>query len=199
MRHVARETVAVGRSQRFHQMPAGEIGGADIADLAGANELVERRQSFFDRGLGILAMQLEEIDMIGAEPLQRGVDRLDQMLARGAEAVRTGAGRKRALGGDQQAVALALDRLAEDLLRASLVIDIRAVEHRDAAIEADVDHTCSTGRIDRPPIARQPELAKIGAAQAEHRHLKTRTPETPDFHVSPMTSPRSIRDETSGY
>ena len=44
---IARQAIAIGNSQRLHQMPAGEIRYADIADLAGADQIVERRQHFF--------------------------------------------------------------------------------------------------------------------------------------------------------
>ncbi len=67
------------------------------------------------------------------------VDRLDEVLARRAEVVGTVAGREGRLGRDQQPVALALDRLAEDLFGEPGRVDVGAVEHRDAVVEADVD------------------------------------------------------------
>ena len=81
MGHVARVAMAIRNGKRLHQMPAREIGGADVTDLAGADDLVERRQGFLDGRIVVLTMQLEEIDAVRSEPPQRPVDGLDQVLA----------------------------------------------------------------------------------------------------------------------
>ena len=71
MRDVARIAVAVGDGERLHQMPAGEVRDADVANLAGADQSIERRQHLFDRRHGVEAVQLEEIDVVGPQTLQR--------------------------------------------------------------------------------------------------------------------------------
>ena len=63
---VARVAVLVGDAERLHDVPAGEVRHADVADLAGAHERVERRQHFLRRRHGVVAVQLEEIDVVGA-------------------------------------------------------------------------------------------------------------------------------------
>ncbi len=68
MRDVADIAIPVGRGERLHQVPAAEVGAADVADLALANELVERRQRLFHRRVVVLPVQLEEVDVVGAEP-----------------------------------------------------------------------------------------------------------------------------------
>jgi len=65
---VARIAVFVGDGERLHQVPAGEVRDADIPDLAGAHQHIERRQHLFGRREGIEAVELEQVDVIGAEP-----------------------------------------------------------------------------------------------------------------------------------
>jgi hypothetical protein len=57
-------------------VPAREVGHADVAQLAGAHQVVERRQRFLDRRAGVEAVQLEQVDVVGAQALQRLVDAL---------------------------------------------------------------------------------------------------------------------------
>ena len=147
VRDVAGIAVTVRRRERLHQMPAGEIRAADVTDLAGAHELIERRQRLLDRRVVVLAVQLQEVDRLDAEPLERALDRLQKMLARRAVVVRAVAHRECRLGGNEQAVALALDRLAQDLFGEPGGIDVGGVEQAHAVIETDVDQSRRAGRV----------------------------------------------------
>ena len=75
--------------QRLHQLPGGQIRAADVAHLAGAHEIVERAQRVFDVRQRVGAVNLIEVDVVGAEPLQARFDRLDDVQARQADVVRT--------------------------------------------------------------------------------------------------------------
>ena len=65
---VAGEAVPLGDGQRLHQVPAGEVRAADVADLAGPDQVVERAQHLLDRRQRVEAVQLEEVDVVGAQP-----------------------------------------------------------------------------------------------------------------------------------
>jgi hypothetical protein len=104
---------ALRNGQRLHQLPAREVGDADIAKLAGADQVVEGRQHLLDRRAGIEGMQLQQIDIIGAEPAQRRVGRPDQARPRCAGVIRALTQGQRGLGRDQNLVAAALDGLAQ--------------------------------------------------------------------------------------
>ena len=63
------------RRDRMHRAGARDgrgryFGQADMADMAGADQIRERAHRLLDRHLGIEARRLIEIDMIGAEPGQ---------------------------------------------------------------------------------------------------------------------------------
>jgi hypothetical protein len=60
-------------------MPAGEIRRADVANFPSAHEIVERVEDLFHRRHRIEAVQLEEIDVVGAQPAEAGVDRAQQL------------------------------------------------------------------------------------------------------------------------
>ena len=97
MRDIARPAVSIRHGQRLHQMPAGKVGAADVADLARPHQIVERAQRLFDRRDGVEAVQLIEVDVVGAEPAQAGLARRDQVVPRGADVVRPGPMRNVAL------------------------------------------------------------------------------------------------------
>jgi hypothetical protein len=75
---VPRMTVPFGDGERLHQLPAREVGHSGIADLARAYEVVECGQDLLDRGARVEGVQLEQVDVVGAEPAQGVLARPDQ-------------------------------------------------------------------------------------------------------------------------
>jgi hypothetical protein len=94
-------------------------------------------------------VQLVDVDIVGAEPLQGRVNGLQQMETGRTDGVGVPAVAERALGGDQNLVAPSLDRLAEHLFSGAARIDVGAVEHVEARIQAKVDHPLRLGAFDR--------------------------------------------------
>ncbi|GAA3281515.1 hypothetical protein GCM10020218_035310 [Dactylosporangium vinaceum] len=78
VRHVPAAAVPVGHGQRLHELPAGEVRRAQVADLAGGHEIVERAHDLLDRRPGVERVQLIQVDVLRAEPAQRRVDGPDQ-------------------------------------------------------------------------------------------------------------------------
>ena len=183
VRDVAREAVLLRDGQRLHQVPAGEVRAADVADLAGAHQIVERAERFLDRRQRVEAVQLVEVDVVGAEAAQARLDRAGQVVARGADVVRSRPAAEGALGRDEHLVAPALDRLAEDLLGQAVRVDVGRVEHRDAGLEADVDEPRRLGDVARAPGLEELVAAAEGAgAEAERGDLEARAAELSVFH-----------------
>ena len=113
VRNEARQIEAIRSGERFHQLPAGIVGTADIANLARADQPVERRQGLFDRGAAIEAVDLEQVDIVSAEPPEAALAGCDQMMACRPGIVRARADAQPGLGGDQHLAAPLAQRLAE--------------------------------------------------------------------------------------
>ncbi len=76
------ETADVHRARDifgFGDAPGRKVGIADVAHLALAHEIVERAQRLLDRRQRIVIVLLVEIDVVGLQPLQARLDRLDMM------------------------------------------------------------------------------------------------------------------------
>jgi tRNA-(ms[2]io[6]A)-hydroxylase len=101
---------------------------------------------------------LVQIEVVGPEPPQRGLDALEQVLAREAAVVRVLGHREERLGGDHQVAAGdRAQRLAEHLLGLARGIDVGGVEQVDAEVVGAV-HDLAGGlavdaRSEREPRA----------------------------------------------
>src|SRR5690606_40166319 len=60
--------------ERLHGVPAGEVGAADVADFAGADEAVEGVEGFLDGGEGVLSVHEVDVDVVGAETAEAVVE-----------------------------------------------------------------------------------------------------------------------------
>ena len=119
-------------------MPSGKIRTADIADLARANQIVERTECLFNRSQCIEAMKLVEIDVVRPQPFQTSFDRGNQMLPRRADIIQRPAVSKRAFSGNQDLVSSAFHGLAQYSFRHAGGVDVRRIEHANAGIETDI-------------------------------------------------------------
>ena len=100
MRDITRPAVAVGGGQAFHEMPAGKIGAADVADFPAADQNVERAEHFLDGRERVVTVELEEVDVIGFQAAEAAFDGVEQMEARRADVVEVGAGLEGGFGGN---------------------------------------------------------------------------------------------------
>src|SRR5258706_12128981 len=90
---------------------------------------------------------------------------------------------ERVFGGDQNLVAPALDSGAQDFFRRARGIDVRAIEHVQACIQADVDQPFGALGIGITPGFEEVALAaKSTGAKGENRDLESRTAEQAVFH-----------------
>jgi hypothetical protein len=113
-----------------------------VADLACAYESVQCGEHFLDRRQRVEAVQLKEIDVVRAEALEARFDAPDEMPAGRADVIGRLAVAKGRLGGDEHLPAPSLDCLTKHLLRKTIGVNVRRVEHREAGFDADVDESC---------------------------------------------------------
>ena len=125
---------------RLDDLAGREGGGADVADLALVDEVAERRQRLLDVGARVGAVDLVEVDPVGAQPPQRVLDRADDPAARVALPVGVLAHRVVELRGEDDVVAPAAgERLADDLLGLALPVDVGGVDEVDPGVQRRVD------------------------------------------------------------
>src|SRR6202050_2325650 len=112
MSDVARPAVAFADVERFHEVPTGKIGAADIANLAALHEIVQRAQSFFDGSECIEPVHLIQVNVIGFQTAQAGFASGNQMMARGADFIGARPNFERRFRGDENFIAAPGDGLA---------------------------------------------------------------------------------------
>ena len=74
----------------LRELPRVHAARADVARLAGADDVVERLHRLLDRRRVVEAVDLVEVDVVEPEALQRRVDRGEDVLAPEAAPVRAG-------------------------------------------------------------------------------------------------------------
>ena len=130
----------LGRPLRLHDLVRRERGGADVAHLAGADEVGQCPERLVDVGVGIGAVHLVEVDPVRAEPAQAALDRLHDPTPRVAALVRVVAHDAVELRREHDVVApAARQSLADDLLRLARGVDVRGVDEVDPRVERAVD------------------------------------------------------------
>src|SRR3954471_5667465 len=82
-RHERRRSDAL----RLRELPGVHAAGADVAGLSGLHDVVQRAHRLLDRRRLVPAVDLVEVDVVEAEPLERGIDRGEDVLARQAAPV----------------------------------------------------------------------------------------------------------------
>src|SRR6266542_2113370 len=150
-----------GDPVRVGDPEAGVVGGADVAHLALHDQLVEGGDRLPQWRLGIGAMLRVEVDVVGLEPAQAGLDRAPD-VATGAAGLLLAPGDVRAeLGGEHDLVTAALQDLAEEALGVAAAVGVGRVEQGDALLQRRLDH--------RAGLLQVTAVAEVVAAEPDHR------------------------------
>ncbi len=142
--------------------------------MAVLDQDIERPQGLFHRRGRIEPVQLVEIDVVGLEPLQAGLDAVDDMGSRTAATVRPLRGFPEHLGGQHHVVARdaePVQRLTRDLFGQAFRIDVGRIDEVDPLIDRCLDQGLGLALLQRADLA--PHLAAAAerhGAEAEFRH-----------------------------
>jgi hypothetical protein len=145
--------VALGDGEGLHEVPAGEVGAGDVADLAGEDEVVEGLKGLFDGGEGVEGVEVVDVDVVGVEALEGGVQGLGEVIAGAADVIGADVGAaKGGLGGEEDVFAPKVgDGFAEDGLAVAVGVDVGGVEEVTAGLHADVDEVGCFGVLGAAP------------------------------------------------
>jgi hypothetical protein len=130
-----RQPERLGAPDRPYQLVGQEVRAAGVPDLAGVDQIIQRAQGLVDRRRPVISVQLVQVDVVGLQPPQRGVDGRHDVLAGVAAVKRRRPGRGEALGGHDEPVPLAPQPAAEDLLGDAPRAQVPAQRVRIGAIE----------------------------------------------------------------
>ena len=76
-----RPTPEVGDGVGPRQLPGGKVGGANVAHLATAHQIIERAQRLFNWRGRVPAMDLVEVDVVTLQAAQAGFDAVHNVIA----------------------------------------------------------------------------------------------------------------------
>ncbi len=131
-------------------LPRAMVRQSVVAQFARLDQIVERTHRFFDRRLVVFAMDVEQIDVIGVQALQAGIDGTHDVFARCTACVDIAAiERIGELGGEHPAFALRGDAAAHHALGFAFAVDIRGIDRIDALLVGLIDDArggCFVGR-----------------------------------------------------
>jgi hypothetical protein len=141
-----------------------------VAHLAGADQVGHRTDRVLDRRLRVHAVLVEEVDRLDTEALQAAVARSRDVRRRRVDCE---LGKAEAeLGGDHEAVALAADRPAQQLLVHEGAVYLGGVEEGDAELERPRDRG-ETLALGRRAVVDESSSDHRHAAEAECRDFET--------------------------
>lgn len=86
------EPQPVGDFPRLLDLRRGPLRGAPVERLARGDEVVEGADCFFDRGVRVRAVRVEDVDVVELEPRERGGGAFEEVFAREARVVDVVAG-----------------------------------------------------------------------------------------------------------
>jgi hypothetical protein len=125
------------------------LGQADVADLAPGDQLGQGADGVLDRGIGVDAVLVVQVDVVGAEAPQGAFDRGADVGWAAVEdtGAAAGVGDHAELGRHHDLVAAAFDRAANELLVGVRPVDLGGVEEGDAQVERPVDRADGLGVV----------------------------------------------------
>src|ERR1043165_517660 len=183
-RNEARPAAALGGALHLREAPRPHARRADVARLPALHHVVQRLHRFLDGRCFVKAMDLIQVDVVRAEATKRGVDRLEDVLAREPLVVRAGAGAEEDLRGDDDLVAFGevSDGPAEDLLAGAVRVHVCGVEEGDPRFERAADEGAAGLFVENP---RGPLAPAVGhASEARGGDFEAAAAERGRFHAA---------------
>ena len=144
--------------------------------MPGPDDLAERLHRLLERRRLVVAVALVEIDVVGLQAEQRGIDLLQDLRPR--QPTVAVAHREVELRGEHVRVARpGAEHLAEELLRRAATVDVRGVDEVDPELEGAIDAGDRPVALDataeRQPGAER-DLGDVEVARAEAAVLHRR-------------------------
>src|ERR1051325_8065028 len=211
----ARPAVEVGRVLHLRELPREHARGAEVAGLAGFDDVVQRLERLLDRRVMVEAVDLKEVDVLHAEAAEGGVDGVHDVLAGEAAAVRTLADLEEALRGDHRFLARGqlAQRAADDFFAHAARVHVRGVEEVDARLEGALEEGTRRVFVEDPGAPRAGAVGhgaeadagdfETGLAEIDVLHARIicdafRLPRRPRPRRVPLARPKGAGSSSAG-
>ena len=118
-------------------LPPAEVGDPDVARAAGVDRPLQGRQGLGQRGLVGPGVHQPQVDVVGPEPLERGVELAQQAVPGGVDDAVPGPAGDTRLRADDEVVTLhvVVDEPADDLLGGAVGVAVGGVDEVAAGVE----------------------------------------------------------------
>ena len=171
---------------RLGGLPAGEVADPDVAGAPRGDGGVGRRQGLLERGGLVPGVQLPQVHVVDAEPLERGVERGQEVAPRRAAPHRAGMRATDGLGGDQHVGPR--DDVGQQVPESALAVAVAVHVGRVDQGSAGVDEVRRAAARPRPRRCPGP----TSSCERQSRHHQAASPELTLLHGGPTyRCPRS--------
>ena len=170
----------VGDARHPGDAPAAEIGEAEVAHLALADEVANGAYALFQGRIGDGAVEVEDVDEVRAQALQARFHRLRDPFAGLPLLIGTLATRKAELGRYDPGLPARRDGPADDLFRAHRVVDIGGIDEVDPLTSGLVDDALGAYLISLP--------TEHHGTEAQEGHLEGAAAESTPFSNRDLTA-----------
>ena len=136
----ARPVVALLNIDGALRLPRRVVAHGRVEHLARPHQVFERPHRLLDRCAFVELVQEQHLNPIRLETPQARLKRAHHMAARSAARIDVVTDRVKALGRDDQIIAMPLHQPAQNFFRAAIVVLVGTVEEIDAGITAGLVH-----------------------------------------------------------
>src|SRR6266404_3526892 len=179
----------LGDAEGFGDLPCLPVGAADVTDLSLLHQGVESAERLFDRGHGIVAMDLVQVDMVGLQTAETGLHTVHNVAARSADVTPPTADAAIHLRRDHDILprdVKVLQGLSENLLALALRVIVGRIKEVDAAVNRSLDQFISLGLAHGADGLEDPSaVPECHGSEAESRNQETRIAKRCVFHDAP--------------
>ena len=175
-------TFQLGERVRPRHDPRGCVGDPDVEDLPGPHDVVEGPHRLLEGRHPVPGVDPVEVDVVGAQAFQAGVERLHQVLPVVPAAVGiVGAHVQRVFRGEDEPLPPFFQELPHELLAGAVGVQVGGVDEVAARVRERIEDPAAL-LLRRPPA---PLLAERHRPQAQLRHPKARLPQQLVPHRAP--------------
>src|SRR5581483_81782 len=176
----------------LRELPGPHRGGAEIAGLARLDDVVQGFHRLLGRGLRVEAVDLVQVDVVGAQAGQRGIDLLHYRPPGQAGAAGTVAHREVHLGRQHHVLAAGVlpDRAAGDLLGRADAVSVGGIPERDPELDGLPEDRLRLLLVQRPLVGAAGRGAEAHAAERYATDLEARDAQPGVFHSRFLTAAR---------